>query len=203
MSLNPMGYDSSLQPSSTFGLGIGSDLSVFDNDPQNFQLSLDVHDFQPEELSIKHINDSIVIHGKFLWFSSVDELVQQSMSNLGKHDERSDSHGFLKREFTRRLTLPSSLDDGQVFGHFGNNQLTILGPEAAERAERCGSHCVPIEHEYRPWFAQISKYFENCSINLLSTKICYNCSNLNLNSTINSNSDYFMLSSSIAINYEF
>ena len=153
MSLEQFGFDSSLQPSSTFGLGVGPDLSVIQNDPENFQLSLDVHNFEPHELSIKHVNDSIVIHGKLAVILSCTcnfNCIQHITNHLfliGKHEERNDPHGFLSREFTRRFTLPQSLDARKVCCHLGNNQLTILGPEAAKRAERCGNNCLSIEHE--------------------------------------------------------
>lgn len=34
------------------------------NDPQNFHVSLDVHNYAPEELSVKHVNDSVIVRGE-------------------------------------------------------------------------------------------------------------------------------------------
>lgn len=51
-----------------------------------FQVALDVQHFQPNEISVKTENNSIVVHAK--------------------HEEKKDDQGFISREFTRRYALP-------------------------------------------------------------------------------------------------
>lgn len=51
-----------------------------------FQVCLDVEHFQPNEISVKTENNSIVINAK--------------------HEEKKDNHGYISREFTRRYELP-------------------------------------------------------------------------------------------------
>lgn len=89
-------------------------LSSIRNDPQNFQVNLDVHHFKPEELTVKHVDDAIIV--------------------TGKHQERTDEHGFVSREFTRRYVLPQEVDVDKVACSFNNNTLTIMGPKKAQQA---------------------------------------------------------------------
>lgn len=51
-----------------------------------FQVCLDVQHFQPNEISVKTENNSVVVHAK--------------------HEEKKDNHGYISREFTRRYDLP-------------------------------------------------------------------------------------------------
>lgn len=55
-----------------------------------FQVSLDVQQFKPEELSVKVKEGSVVVEGK--------------------HEEKRDAHGFISRQFTRRYQLPETVD---------------------------------------------------------------------------------------------
>jgi crystallin alpha B len=52
------------------------------------QVNLDVQQFAPEEITVKLVDDFVVIEGK--------------------HDERQDEHGFISRQFQRRYKLPSA-----------------------------------------------------------------------------------------------
>ncbi|GBN68773.1 Alpha-crystallin A chain [Araneus ventricosus] len=60
------------------------------NDKDIFQIDLNVSQFKPEELDLKVCDKYVVIHGK--------------------HDEKSDEHGFVSREFTRRYMLPTTCE---------------------------------------------------------------------------------------------
>lgn len=51
-----------------------------------FQVCLDVQHFQPNEISVKTENNSIIVNAK--------------------HEEKKDDHGYISREFTRRYGLP-------------------------------------------------------------------------------------------------
>uniref|UniRef100_A0A1B6DRN4 SHSP domain-containing protein n=1 Tax=Clastoptera arizonana TaxID=38151 RepID=A0A1B6DRN4_9HEMI len=67
-----------------------SGLSNIVNDKDGMKVSLDVQQFKPEELQVK-VSDGFLV---------VD----------GKHEERSDEHGFVSRQFTRRYKIPSNVD---------------------------------------------------------------------------------------------
>jgi crystallin alpha B len=54
------------------------------------QVNLDVQQFKPEELKVRVVDDYLVVEAK--------------------HEERSDEHGFISRQFTRRYKLPEDVD---------------------------------------------------------------------------------------------
>lgn len=57
---------------------------------KNFQLTIDVSSFEPEEISVKLVERDVVVEGK--------------------HEEREDEHGFISRQFKRRFTIPEEYD---------------------------------------------------------------------------------------------
>ncbi|XP_054166774.1 heat shock protein beta-1-like [Oppia nitens] len=76
------------------------------NTGDKFSVKLDVSHFKPEEIEVKTIGNSIQIHGK--------------------HEERSDSHGWIAREFTRRYALPDGCKAEEVMSSLKpNGVLTI------------------------------------------------------------------------------
>lgn len=56
-------------------------------DKERFQINLDVQQFTPDEISVKTVDDMVVVEGK--------------------HDEKQDEHGYVSRQFLRRYKLPS------------------------------------------------------------------------------------------------
>ena len=54
------------------------------------QVNLDVQQFKPEELKVKVIDEFLIVEAK--------------------HEERTDHHGFVSRQFTRRYKLPQDID---------------------------------------------------------------------------------------------
>ncbi|XP_055951431.1 alpha-crystallin A chain-like [Argiope bruennichi] len=84
------------------------------NDKDKFQIDLNVSQFKPEELEVKIADKYVVIHGK--------------------HEEKSDEHGFVAREFTRRYMLPDTCDAETVNCSLSpNGMLTILAPKKANK----------------------------------------------------------------------
>lgn len=55
-----------------------------------FQVVFDVSSFKPEEISVKLVERDIVVDGK--------------------HEEREAVHGFIARQFNRRITVPTDYD---------------------------------------------------------------------------------------------
>nr|ARW29614.1 hsp21.4 [Corythucha ciliata] len=98
-----------------------SGVSSIETNDKEFKVSLDVQQFKPEELKVKLSDDGYVV-------------VE------GKHEERSDEHGFISRQFTRRYKLPenvmpdslkSSLSSDGVLS-LKADKKAIKGPEAKE-----------------------------------------------------------------------
>ncbi|PRD23070.1 UNVERIFIED_CONTAM: l [Trichonephila clavipes] len=82
-----------LRPRTQFSMD-NSGQSEVKNDPDKFKVMLNVNHFKPNEIDVKTVDNSIVIHGK--------------------HEEKTDEHGFISREFTRRYMLPKGTDPETV-----------------------------------------------------------------------------------------
>lgn len=72
----------------------------------DFQVSLDVKQFKPEDITVKTKNSSVIIEAK--------------------HDERSEDNGFATRHITRRYELPSEYDPNTVTSHLSNAGVMVI-----------------------------------------------------------------------------
>uniref|UniRef100_A0A8D8IPR4 Protein lethal(2)essential for life n=1 Tax=Culex pipiens TaxID=7175 RepID=A0A8D8IPR4_CULPI len=78
-------------------------------DKERFQVNLDVQQFGPHEISVKTVDDFIVVEGK--------------------HEERQDEHGFVSRQFVRRYQLPADYDPKDVVSSLSSDGiLTVMAP---------------------------------------------------------------------------
>ncbi|XP_058835630.1 protein lethal(2)essential for life-like [Topomyia yanbarensis] len=95
-----------------------------------FQVSVDVQQFAPEEISVKMVDDYITVEGK--------------------HEEKQDEHGFVSRHFIRKYRLPEGHDaDNVVTSLSSEGVLTIRAPKLAlpeTKAERT----IPVEQTGKP-----------------------------------------------------
>lgn len=95
-----------------------SDVSAVGKD--GFQVCLDVQQFKPSEVSVKVIDNAVVIEGK--------------------HEERQDEHGYIARHFTRKYLLPKEVDAAQLASTLSSDGiLTVKAPltkPAVESNER-------------------------------------------------------------------
>ncbi|KFD55439.1 hypothetical protein M513_03779 [Trichuris suis] len=95
------------------------------NDEKKFQVSLDVKQFKPEELEVTTKDNQLIIHGK--------------------HEEKKDQHGFVKREFTRAYWLPQGIKPESFKSNLSaEGLLTIEAPKVA--AVKPGEHKIPITY---------------------------------------------------------
>lgn len=95
------------------------------NDKDKFQVMLNVNHFKPNEVEVKVVDNSIVIHGK--------------------HEERTDEHGFIQREFTRRYMLPEGTEAATVKSSWSpDGILTIEAPKKAIEAPPKNERVIPI-----------------------------------------------------------
>ncbi|XP_064483937.1 alpha-crystallin A chain-like [Ornithodoros turicata] len=91
-----------------------------------FALNLDVRNFAPEDISVKTTENVIEIHAK--------------------HEEKSDDHGYVLREFTRRYTLPEDVDPEAVTCNMSaRGVLTLQAPRKKAVKEEKN---VPIAVEH-------------------------------------------------------
>ncbi|XP_015904097.1 protein lethal(2)essential for life [Parasteatoda tepidariorum] len=95
------------------------------NEKDKFQVMLNVSHFKPEEIDVKTVDNTIVIHGK--------------------HEEKSDEHGFISREFTRRYMLPEGTEPETVKSTLTpNGVLMIEAPKKAIEPPPSNERVVPI-----------------------------------------------------------
>lgn len=91
-----------------------------------FQVCVDVQHFAPNEISVKTVDDTIVVEGK--------------------HEERQDQHGYISRQFTRRYTLPDGYDAEHVVSQLSSDGvLTIKAPPPAKAIDGNNVRIVQIQ----------------------------------------------------------
>lgn len=74
-----------------------------------FQVCVDVQQFSPSEITVRTVDNSVIIEGK--------------------HEERQDHHGFISRQFCRRYILPSGYDPNSIVSELSSDGvLTVKAP---------------------------------------------------------------------------
>lgn len=95
------------------------------NEKDKFQVMLNVSHFKPDEVEVKVVDDYVVIHGK--------------------HEEKTDEHGFIQREFTRRYMLPEGTEAETVKSSWSpDGILTIEAPKKAIEPPPSNERVIPI-----------------------------------------------------------
>jgi len=92
-----------------------------------FSVKLDVHQFHPDEVTVKTKDNSLIIEAK--------------------HEEREDSHGFIARHFVRRYIMPDDVKVEQLACNMSSDGILEL---CAPRKLVGGETVVPIRHTGRP-----------------------------------------------------
>lgn len=104
-------------------------VSKIHSDKDKFQVIVDVQQFAPNEITVKTVDNSIIVEGK--------------------HEEKKDEHGFISRQFVRRYVLPEGHDIGNVQSSLSSDGvLTITAPTLALPAP--GEKIIPIQHTASP-----------------------------------------------------
>ncbi|KAI5695745.1 hypothetical protein M8J75_002867 [Diaphorina citri] len=113
-----------------------SGVSNFDLDKEGLKVNLDVQQFKPEEIDVKVVDNYIVVHAK--------------------HEERSDQHGFISREFTRRYKIPDSVDANAISSKLSSDGvLSIQAPKKAVEGG-AGERAIPVVQTNQPAVQQSS-----------------------------------------------
>lgn len=107
-----------------------SGMSQIQNDKEGFRVNLDVQQFKPDEITVKTVNNFVIVEGK--------------------HEERQDEHGFISRQFQRRYKLPDDVEADTVVSQLSSDGvLTIVAPNKA-LPPPSGERIVPITHTQAP-----------------------------------------------------
>lgn len=101
-----------------------SGISEVISEKDKFKVMLNVKQFSPEEITVKTVDNAIVIHGK--------------------HEEKQDEHGFVSREFNRRYMLPEGVNPEKVTSSLSpDGVLTISAPRQKKDVPQ-NERVVPI-----------------------------------------------------------
>ncbi|XP_074594396.1 protein lethal(2)essential for life-like [Brevipalpus obovatus] len=100
--------------------------SEVSNTSDQFQVSVDVSAFAPNEVTVKAVdNNSIIIEAK--------------------HEERPDEHGYISRSFCRRYMLPKEVQIGDIKSNLtADGVLTVTAPKKALEPPKSNERVVPI-----------------------------------------------------------
>ena len=91
-----------------------------------FQVCMDVSKFKPNELTVKTVDNTIVVEGK--------------------HEDREDEHGTIQRHFVRKYTLPKDYDSKEVVSTISSDGvLTINAPPPASKSIKQNERIVQIQ----------------------------------------------------------
>ena len=102
-----------------------SGASQVDNTSDKFAVKLDCSHFKPEEIQVKTVDNNVVVHGK--------------------HEERTDKHGWVQREFTRRYALPEGCEPEKVTSSLtAEGILRIEAPKKALPPLKENERTIPI-----------------------------------------------------------
>uniref|UniRef100_A0A1I8PGA1 SHSP domain-containing protein n=1 Tax=Stomoxys calcitrans TaxID=35570 RepID=A0A1I8PGA1_STOCA len=71
-----------------------------------FQVCMDVSQFKPSELTVKTVDNVVIVEGK--------------------HEEREDEHGMIQRHFVRKYTLPKDYDPKDVHSTISSDGVLIV-----------------------------------------------------------------------------
>jgi crystallin, alpha B len=94
----------------------------------DFELSIDVQTFKPEEITVKVKNNEIIVEGK--------------------HEERQDEFGFVSRQFSRRCTLPQEFDPDTISTFLNaEGKMTIKAQKPQPPAVETNERVIPIQRE--------------------------------------------------------
>jgi HSP20 family molecular chaperone IbpA len=92
-----------------------------------FQACMDVAQFKPNELTVKTVDNTVVVEGK--------------------HEEREDDHGFIQRHFIRKYTLPKGYDVKDVVSTISSDGvLTVKAPPPSKNGIERKERIVQIQH---------------------------------------------------------
>lgn len=101
--------DAATPTSSSIGGTPGKSASYSVVNKNGFQVSMNVKQFAPNELSVKTIDNCIVVEGR--------------------HDDKEDGHGVISRHFVRKYMLPKGYDPNDVLSTLSSDGiLTVKAP---------------------------------------------------------------------------
>ncbi|XP_061395133.1 heat shock protein 23-like [Musca vetustissima] len=90
-----------------------------------FQVCMDVAQFKPNELTVKVVDNCIVIEGK--------------------HEEREDEHGYIQRHFVRRYVLPKGYDAEKVASTLSSDGVLTVSVPKPQIEDKSNERVIQIQ----------------------------------------------------------
>ncbi|KAG8232749.1 hypothetical protein J437_LFUL012994 [Ladona fulva] len=81
-------------------------ISDIQADKDNFKVMIDVQHFAPDELTVKTVDNYLVVEGK--------------------HEEKKDEHGYISRHFLRRYKLPEGVKEESVTSDLSSDGVLCI-----------------------------------------------------------------------------
>ncbi|GFS86849.1 protein lethal(2)essential for life [Nephila pilipes] len=121
-------------------------LSEIKAESEKFQVRLDVGHFAPEDITVKTVDDQVVV--------------------TAKHQEKVDEHGLISREFTRRYILPEGVDIDKVSSSLSaDGILNVEAPRKKPEPALCANErVVPVQVQSTPSAASSAKVTTNIPV---------------------------------------
>lgn len=105
--------------------------STVQADKNKFQVTLDVQQFKPEEVTVKVVDKNVLIEGK--------------------HEERQDEHGWISRQFVRKYLVPEQCDIEQLKSTLSSDGvLTITAPRKEQNPSQKNERIIQIQATGQP-----------------------------------------------------
>jgi len=121
----PMMSMTSFRPSFNRQLSEGrSDVSTADG---MFKITLDVKNFDPEDIKVKTVGDVVEIQGR--------------------HEEKKDETGVVKRDFTRKYNIPTNVDPLAITSALSQDGILTVSAPIKAAAIESGPRVLEVKHE--------------------------------------------------------
>nr|XP_003701702.1 PREDICTED: protein lethal(2)essential for life-like [Megachile rotundata]XP_012136839.1 PREDICTED: protein lethal(2)essential for life-like [Megachile rotundata] len=113
-----------------------SGASTVQADKDKFQVTLDVQQFAPEEVTVKVVGNNVVIEGK--------------------HEEKQDEHGWISRQFVRKYLVPEQCDIDQIQSSLSSDGVLMITAPRKE-SEPKNERIIKIQNTGQPALREDSK----------------------------------------------
>lgn len=90
-----------------------------------FQMTMDVSEFRADEIEVKTVEHSVIVHGR--------------------HEEREDDHGYVSRQFTRRFEVPVVCDIRDVVSTLSSDGILVVRAPLKEVLQRQEERRIEVQ----------------------------------------------------------
>lgn len=115
---------------------ISEDMKNLHFGKDGFQACVDVHHFEPSEITVKTVDHTVIIEGK--------------------HEERDDPHGSVQRHFIRKYELPKDYDMKTLSSSLSSDGVITLTAHQ-EATDTGAERIIPISHTNIPALLHVKK----------------------------------------------